>query len=120
MRAQAPKGDIIYIASLNNSVIGALRLNPVDDYYLLRSMCIAEEKRAQGIGSQLLQHIQNSLSEIDCYCFPFSHLHSFYTAANFQQINPQSAPNVIHKKFARYIESGKDIILMKYQRKTSA
>jgi len=115
MRAQAPKGDLIYIATLNNSIVAALRLNPVNSTYLLRSMCVHADMRHQGIGSALLCYLQHTLSELQCYTFPYSHLEDFYSRANFVTCEAQSAPHAIADKFNRYVNNGKKLCLMKHQ-----
>ena len=115
MRAQAPKSELIYIASINNTIVAALRLSPAGDAHLLRSMCVSADKRHSGIGSTLLHYLQPQLNEIDCYCFPFLHLQSFYENAGFSHCQPESAPEAISDKFYRYINNGKNICLMKHQ-----
>jgi len=117
MRAQAPKGDLIFIATLNNSIVAALRLHPVETLYLLRSMCVQAENRHQGIGSALLEHIQIKLNEIECYSFPYTHLTDFYSRANFVNYEAKSAPVSISDKFNRYLKNGKKLCLMKHQHK---
>ena len=115
MRAQAPKGDEIYIASLQTKIVAALRLQPVGDVFLLRSMCVDSNLRQQGIGSALLDYLQPRLGSIECYCFPFDHLLKFYQSANFISVLAESAPQGVHSKFERYINNGKKICLMKHQ-----
>jgi len=114
MRAQAPKGDLIYIARLNNQIVAALRLHPVGDSYLLRSMCVDTQQRKQGIGSALLSYCQSAFSEINCYSFPFEYLQGFYHRANFKPCKAENAPTDITLKFTRYLENGKKICLMKH------
>jgi len=115
MRAQAPKGETIFTASQGTQIVAALRLSPNDNDYLLRSMCVSAELRHQGIGSYLLQQIQTELNAIECYCFPYSHLENFYRSAGFILIDTHSAPPAIRDKFQRYLNNGKDIVLMKHQ-----
>jgi len=114
MRAQAPKGDLVFSACLGSRIIAALRLHPIDNVYLLRSMCVHVDYRHQGIGNALLQYLQPQLNAIECYCFPFSHLTAFYSSAGFQQQDIQSVPVAIADKFTRYQNNGKDICLMKH------
>lgn len=116
MRAQAPKGDLIFIAQLNNKIVAAVRLHPVQSHHLLRSMCVAAELRNTGIGTQLLQYLQPVLQKIECYSFPFEHLLKFYRRANFILCDTHSAPTAIADKFNRYINNGKKITLMKFQK----
>jgi len=115
MRAQAPKGERIFTATLNNQLVAALRLAPVGPYYLLRSMCVSADLRHRGIGSALLQTIQPELCQTSCYCFPYSHLQPFYASAGFIACNAESEPQIITDRFYRYLNNGKDICLMKHQ-----
>ncbi len=114
MRAQAPKGDLVFAVMLDTRIVAALRLHPVNNVHLLRSMCVAIELRHKGIGTTLLASLQETFVKIDCYCFPFSHLESFYGRANFHLCLPAHAPHDIAQKFNRYIENGKNICLMKH------
>lgn len=77
-------------------------------------MCVSSDARRKGIGSQLLKHIQPDLKNIECYCFPFTHLQRFYADAGFLPFAPESAPEAITDKFNRYINNGKKICLMKH------
>lgn len=115
MRAQAPKGDLIYVATLNQRIVAALRLHPVNADYLLRSMCVSAELRQQGIGSALLVYLQEILNGLSCYSFPYTHLQNFYTQAGFILCEPESAPEAIAVKFKLYLKKGKKICLMKHQ-----
>jgi len=114
MRAQAPKGESIFIATQGHHIVAALRLSPNEDSFLLRSMCVSAELRQQGIGRHVLLHIQSHLNDIECYCFPYSHLESFYQSAGFTLIDTDSAPEAIRDKFSRYLNNGKNIVLMKH------
>lgn len=115
MRAQAPKNELIYSARLEAQLIAALRLSPLGNDYLLRSMCVAAELRRQGIGQQFLQALQPVLASHKVYCFPFSHLVDFYQQANFELITTDDAPPAIADKFLRYLNNGKHICLMQHQ-----
>lgn len=114
-RAQAPRGDEIHIALLDRQLIGALRLSPCDDAWLLRSMCIHEDFRHRGIGSFMLQQIHARLQQTACYCFPFQHLQGFYQRAGFVPVNVDQTPLAIADKYQGYVESGKKILLMQYR-----
>jgi len=116
MRAQAPKGETIFVATQGAQLVAALRLSPNGSDYLLRSMCVSAELRQQGIGSYLLQQIQAELNAIECYCFPYFHLETFYKSAGFTLIDIDTAPAAIKDKYQRYLSNGKDIRLMKHQR----
>jgi len=119
-RPQAPRGDEIHIALLDDRLIGALRLCPHDQAWLLRSMCIQQDFRQQGIGSFMLQQLQPQLARQPCYCFPYEHLQRFYQRAGFQQVSPEQAAIGIADKYRQYLDSGKKILLMQYQEQISA
>jgi len=119
MRAQAPKNELIYSARLQQQsaqpLVAALRLSPLGNDYLLRSMCVAVERRRRGIGLQFLQALQPVLASHKVYCFPFSHLVDFYQQANFTLISTEDAPAAIADRFLRYLNNGRDICLMQHQ-----
>ena len=111
-RAQAPKSDDIYIALLDNKLIGALRLIPVDNHWLLRSMCVHEEYRGKGVGSYMLGILKDVLREKQCYCFPYTHLKEFYSQIGFKRIETNEAPFTICEKYRMYLNKKKNILLM--------
>lgn len=119
MRPQAPKNELIYSAHLqqqtSQQLVAALRFSPLGGDLLLRSMCVAAEQRRQGIGQQFLQALQPILASHNIYCFPFSHLVSFYQQANFVLIATEDAPPAIADRFSRYLNNGRDICLMQHQ-----
>ena len=115
-RPQAPRDDDIYIALLEQRLIGALRLCHYDTDRLLRSMCIHKDFRGKGLGSYMLQQLEPVLCQAPCYCFPYEHLQDFYQRAGFETISQDQAPAGIRKKYAAYRQKGKKILLMKYRR----
>ena len=114
-RAQAPRGDIIHLALRDQQLLAALRLCPVGEAWLLRSMCVHQDHRQRGIGSFMLQQIQSSLQQRACYCFPHDYLEDFYRRAGFVPLQPAQAPAAIAERYHRYRDQGRSILLMKYQ-----
>ena len=119
MRAQAPKDEAIFVVTHGTRLVAALRLNASPNSsgedYLLRSMCVSAEMQRQGIGSYLLNQIQNKLNKMSCYCFPYTYLTDFYQSAGFVLFADDVAPDAIRERFQRYRNNGKDIVLMKHQ-----
>lgn len=119
MRAQAAKNDEVIIARYHlmpsKPIIGALRICPVENSWLLRSMSIENSYQRKGIGHFMLSQIQSSLSKKNCYCFPYRHLESFYQKAGFQVIDDKEATDEIRQPYQQYIDNGKDIILMQFR-----
>jgi len=117
MRAQAPKGDAIFVVTHGTRLVAAVRLSPNSsgDGYLLRSLCVSAEMQRQGIGSYLLNQIQNKLNKMSCYCFPYTHLMDFYKSAGFVLVAEDVASDAIRERFQCYRNNGKNIVLMKHQ-----
>jgi len=118
MRAQAAKSDRIYIARLlsdnNKPIIAALRLCKINQDWLLRSMCVEKNFQRQGVGLTMLKQIQTELKEKHCYCFPYTHLQSFYQQAGFKLIDSAQASPEIEQRFSQYSNNGIDIIIMQH------
>lgn len=118
MRSQAARADDVIIArdkqTANRNIVAALRLCPLQDSWLLRSMSVQKEYQRRGIGLTMLQQINDQLSEKACYCFPYPHLESFYARAGFKLIEPEQATEEIKQLFMQYKNNGKDIIIMQF------
>jgi N-acetylglutamate synthase-like GNAT family acetyltransferase len=113
-RAQAPRDEHIVIALHHSKLVAALRLSPVDEYWLLRSMCVAEADRGKGIGSALLAHCRPWLLQHKVFCFAYPHLQAFYQRGGFRPLQATTAPLPIAAKFEQYTERGKALLLMQY------
>jgi len=108
--------DDVYIVrqvSKNNKLIAAVRLVKMGNYIILRSMVVSIELRGLGIGSLLLNQLEQYLSS-NCWCFPFEWLESFYANAGFVCISAENAPIEIRSKYLQYLSQGKKLILMHY------
>lgn len=118
MRSQAAKVDEVIIARnqqpASNTIIGALRLCPLSDSWLLRSMSIESSFQRKGIGLYMLEEIKTNLSEKKCYCFPYIHLEEFYRKAGFKVIDERDASDEIKQLYRQYTDSGKDILIMQF------
>lgn len=96
----------LQLQQLNNALVGA------SPSYFLRSMCVAPTYRKKGVGLFLLQELRPFLQDCSCYCYPFSHLESFYGSIGFALKDPSLAPSYMTEAFLRYRRQGRDIILM--------
>lgn len=108
--------DKVYVvrqASKNNQLIAAVRLVKMDNHIILRSMVVSKEFRGLGIGSLLLNQLEQYLYS-NCWCFPFEWLESFYGNAGFVSVSVENSPLEIQSKFLQYISQGKKLTLMRY------
>lgn len=121
--AKAGRGEVVFVARVSegqslpaNKIIAAVRFQKkADDWWFLRSMCVAPECRGQGVGQQLLAGLKTFLAERPCFCYPFNHLEAFYGLLGFElteteQIHLQ--PSFMSEPFERYTRQGRKIILM--------
>jgi len=111
--AKAGRGDIVYVVRRAGAIVAAVRLQERSSgSYFLRSMCVAPELRRQGVGGFLLAGMREFLDTIHCYCYPFSHLDGFYSAAGFQVVEPDGLPDYICAPLMRYRQQGRKLLLM--------
>ncbi|MBD2213263.1 GNAT family N-acetyltransferase [Nostoc linckia FACHB-104] len=105
--------DLIFIAHLDNKIIGAVRLCPNIDFFVLRGMQVLAPFQRQGIGTQLLQICTKQLVNRVCYCIPWQHLRSFYQQVKFQEVSPVEVPFLLRERFDNYISREMNVILMR-------
>ena len=122
--AKAGRGDRVFVVrryhesnATVSHIVAALRLQvKSDDWWFLRSMCVAPVLRGQGLGRKLLEGLEGFLAEHSCFCYPFEHLEHFYGLAGFELIAPEEVsyqPGFMSEPFGRYRRQGRKIILMK-------
>jgi N-acetylglutamate synthase-like GNAT family acetyltransferase len=95
------------------TIVGCCRLITEGNTLVLRGMHVAKALRRQGIGKQMLTHIQKAIEPHDCYCIPYAHLETFYGFIGFDKIAPTQAPLFLQQRLQQYQEKGLPCILMK-------
>jgi predicted N-acetyltransferase YhbS len=104
--------DLITLAFYGEELVGAVRLCPSTDFFVLRGMQILPSFQRQGIGIRLLQTCVEHLTDKPCYCIPWSHLQSFYEQVGFQSITTEHVPVLLAERWNSYISMGMNLILM--------
>lgn len=104
--------DLIMIAQLEGKIVGAVRLCPDTDFFVLRGMQVLASLQRQGIGTQLLEACTEQIMDRACYCIPWKHLRLFYQQAGFQEVSPVEVPTLLRERFDNYISRGLNVILM--------
>lgn len=104
--------DLITLAFYWEELVGAVRLCPATDFFVLRGMQILPSFQRQGIGIRLLQTCVQQLTDKPCYCIPWSHLKSFYEQAGFESITTEHVPVLLAERWNSYISMGMNLILM--------
>ena|SRR5690606_1243743 len=95
-------------------ILGAVRFQPEDDSFLLRSLCVDPTWRRNGLARQLLQLALARLSFPCCYSFALSHLRDLYASFDFTPIEINAAPPAIAKAYVTYRKNQRNLLLMKY------
>ena len=115
---KASRSDQVWVIRNPQEIVAALRLIDVKCDLLLRSMCVKPELRKQGLGTFLLEGIVDALAIKDCYCYPFTHLVTFYRVAGFEEVAVDVVPEWISTPYHRYKGQGRDIVIMKRSQTT--
>jgi len=107
----AHKNERVFVVK-ENDIICAGKLKQLDGHLLLTGIACDPAYRKQGHASQLIKSIQ-SLQQQPLYCFPYLHLHNFYSKLGFAQASPDTLPKVIHQRFTAYSKN-RALLLMVY------
>ena len=100
--------------SQNHTIIACARLRPIGQYNLLTGMLVHPEYRGKQLGQLLLQHMQSEMLAKPVFTFALTPLTNFYTQLHFSVIS--DAPNDIQQRFESYINQGKDLTLMMFNK----
>lgn len=107
-------GDTVILAEEGDQLCGAVRLLIEEDVLVLRGMTVAEPYQRKGIGTQMLEHVDQLLGNRECYCIPYTHLRDFYSQIGFQEIEPSLGPGFLAGRLALYGEQlGLNVIIMR-------
>ncbi len=96
----------------NNLIIGAVKIEELDDFFVLRGMYLDNNFHQRGLGTQLLKFIEPILNKAISYCLPFNHLTPFYQQVNFEVIQVEQLPLILMNRFEKYRNEGHQIIPM--------
>jgi len=109
------QADVFILAEEEGGgICGAMRLCMEEDTMLLRGMRVAEEKRRQGIGTQMLLAAQACFDKRECFCIAHRHLEAFYGQIGFAEIEASQAPAFLRERWKGYIrDHGMEVILMR-------
>ncbi|MCW8996810.1 MAG: GNAT family N-acetyltransferase [Psychromonas sp.] len=110
-KGQARKAEAVFILK-NTEIICAAKLKGVDGQLLLSGVACEPKQRGQGYASLLIKKVL-LLQKQPVYCFPYTHLLHFYTQLGFIEIDLESVPDIISKKFNAYSKNRK-LLLMVY------
>jgi GNAT superfamily N-acetyltransferase len=111
----ATQDDKIVLAIDEGKIIGVARVSIENETYSLRGMFIDSKYQRQGIGSRMLEKLDDFLGTLnqDCYCIPHDNLDVFYNQLGFQTIPKSEGPQHLIDRIDEYFAKGYEVFLMK-------
>lgn len=103
--------DRLFVAVSDRLVVGAFRLVREHHLLVLRGMRVTADRRAQGIGSRLLDELRD-LDE-PCYLISHARLEGFYGRVGFVAVPDAAAPAFLRARAREYRGRGVDVIVMR-------
>lgn len=103
-------GETVVALKQNGHYVAAVRLQRVEDWWFLRSLCVHPNSRRKGLATLLMESLQPAFERYPCYCFPYDYLHDLYQASGFEV--PDDVPAFIVEQLERYRRQGRKIIVM--------
>ena len=103
--------DIVVLAKHGGKIVGIGRLCQEDGFISLRGMQVSPEFQRQGLGSSILQRLENELGLNACYCLPYEHLMTFYRQAGFEQVST-NLPLILDQRLTEYSNRGLGVVAM--------
>ena len=105
--------DAIWLAEDGDEVVAVVRVVHEEGVLVLRGMRVVDRMQRRGIGTRLLQAVEEWLGERKCFCIPYAHLVSFYAQIGFERIEPEASPAFLAQRMRDYRANGLDAILMR-------
>ena len=103
--------DIVVLAKHGSQIVGIGRLCQDGGFICLRGMQVSPEFQRQGLGSRILQQLENELGPNPCYCLPYEHLLTFYGQAGFKQLST-NLPPILDQRLTEYANRGLAVVAM--------
>lgn len=94
---QLDPSDEPLAAYVGGEIVAAVRLHHRAGALILRTMVVAAGRRHEGIGSRLLEAAGLAIGLRACYCFPWTHLATFYARIGFRPLDRVSVPSALRE-----------------------
>jgi hypothetical protein len=104
--------DTVWTAEEGAELIGIVRIAPEHGALVLRGMRVAESRRGNGTGTQMLAALTAWLNGRECWCVPYVHVAGFYGCAGFEEAE-LAAPLFLRERLAQYRGRGLKVTIMR-------
>jgi N-acetylglutamate synthase-like GNAT family acetyltransferase len=105
--------DQTFIAESNGRIIGAIRLAFEEATFVLRSLFVHEEFRAQGVAKALLEFVDIELGLAEAYCLTLPEKEGLFARVGFQLVRGLVAPDFITSRKENLREGNQEVTIMK-------
>ena len=105
--------DQTFIAESNGRIIGAIRLAFEEATFVLRSLFVHEEFRAQGVAKALLEFVDIELGLAEAYCLTLPEKEGLFSGIGFQLVRGLVAPDFIISRKENLRGGNQEVTIMK-------
>lgn len=95
--------DLFIVKNAEQIIIGAARLEKIEETLWLRNVYIEENYRNHGLGTLLIRSMQYVMSQQETVCFAVETLQKFYQGAGFINITADQLNPTLHTKYLSYL-----------------
>lgn len=87
----------VVVARKDAHIYAVVRISPEEGVEILRGFMVHPDAQRQGLGTRMLQELENVMGALPCYCLPHSWLDGFYGQIGFEVIPPAQLPPEIYQ-----------------------
>lgn len=109
------RDEAVWVWREATKIIASVRLQEREGGFFLRALVVHPDDRRAGIGQTFLNALLETYNARTIYCFPYLHLHSFYLASGFKDINFDSDTVPIwYLNYYQRLKQNKPVLAMKW------
>lgn len=111
--AEIKPTDIVIVAKDEDTIVGLVRLETDMSVCVLRGMQVLPAYQRQGIGTKLLEKLNEVVAGRETWCIPHGWLTEFYGQIGFIQVPEDTAPEFLQERIKLARQKWPQVILMK-------
>lgn len=107
--------ELFIVKNAQQTIIGAARLEQVEQSLWLRNVYIEADYRKHGLGTLLIRSMQYVMSQRETVCFAVETLQHFYQGAGFISITADQLNPALHTKYLSYLNKTPSLHPFRFQ-----